>query len=164
MSDPDPQTAKSGRLRLWLRIVLGVSLALNLLVIGLAVGAALRLGGPELRRPPPPTGVALIRALPPEDRKAILRRVRDKAPNRPDRAAEAQALADALTASPFDPEALDAVATAQTGRRNAFQTALLSTWLDHVAAMSAQDRADYAQRILRFADHNRRDKDKGGRD
>ena len=72
-AEPNPAPRRSP---LWMRVLLGVSLALNLAVIGLAVGASFRLLGPD--GPLPHTfGGALIRALPAEDRHEIGQRARE---------------------------------------------------------------------------------------
>ncbi len=96
MSDSDKQKApRTGR---WVRWLLAGSLAMNLLVVGLAIGAVMRFGGPENARRPPPSLVAtLYRALPREDRQAV-RSALHKAPRAQieDRRAGTRALAAAL--------------------------------------------------------------------
>ena len=64
-------TVSTRRSPLWMRILLGVSLALNLAVAGLVVGASLRLIGPDGPPAPHTFGGALIRALPHDDRREI---------------------------------------------------------------------------------------------
>ena len=52
-----PEPEKETR-RVWPRVVLVVSLGLNLLFVGLMLGAVARHGGPEGRRTPPTVGAA----------------------------------------------------------------------------------------------------------
>lgn len=141
-------TAPAPKVRPWLRLLLAGSLALNLLVVGLVAGAAWRFAGPGHDRGPPPTGVALIRALPPADRQALRDRIRAEAPPDTDRRAEAESLARALEAKPFDRDALAAEVARQTHARGSFQSILLKVWLDHVAAMDDDRRAAYADRLV----------------
>lgn len=160
MTTPPASAAPTG-MKPWLRIVFGLSLAVNLLVVGLMVGAFLRFGLPGGDRPPPPTGISVFRALPSEDRKALRDHLRETLPPPADRRSEVNALVRALTADPFDPEALEAVMTAQAAPRIAFQEAMEQAWLQRVVTMDDAERADYADRLVRMAEHG---KDHGPRD
>ncbi|MBB96832.1 MAG: hypothetical protein CML68_19815 [Rhodobacteraceae bacterium] len=146
---PAPQGMKP-----WIRVVLGLSLAVNLLIIGLVLGAVLRFGGPGANRPPP-TGVSLIRALPSDDRRALRDHLHEILPPPADRLGEARDLAAPLMATPFDPAALEAVVQEQAATRSAFQDALQQAWLDHVMTMDDADKAAYAKRLLELAEHGR---------
>ena len=139
----------------WLRIVFAVSLAVNLAVLGLVVGTFLRFGFPGGDRPPPPTGVSVFRALPPEDRKALRDHLRDTLPPPSDRRSEAEDLARALSAEPFDPAALETVVQAQAATRIAFQEAMQQAWFDHVLAMDDAERTAYADRLVDLAEHGK---------
>lgn len=160
-SDPvDPKPAG----RNWGRVLLGVSLTLNLLVIGLAVGAALRFGGPGTAdRPPPSIGATLYRELPREDRKAM--RSAMKSPEKArksDRKAEARRLGDALRAQPFDVDAVQSVLSEQAQARADWQGGVQQAWLARVTAMSDAERSDYADRLqkaLTRPKNRRRSKD-----
>lgn len=145
-------TPTSTGMKPWLRVVFGLSLALNLLVLGLVLGVMMRFGFPGGDRPPPPTGVSLVRALPSEDRRAIRDHLRETLPPPPDRLAEANDLAGALSADPYDPAALETVVDAQAAHRVAFQVALKEAWMGHIAEMDAADRAAYAERLLEYAE------------
>jgi uncharacterized membrane protein len=135
--------------RRWTRVLLAVSLALNLLVAGLAVGAMVR-GGPA------PGGRdfglgPLSEALSREDRKALREAFLDLHPDvragRRAMRADFDTLLAALRADPFDPAALDA-ALETIARRN---TELLETGRGLVAArlktMDASARAEFADRL-----------------
>ncbi len=145
----DMTDRKPPRVRPWLRIVLGASLALNLAVAGLGLGAAIRFGGPDrAARPPLPLGAVLYRELPREDRRALRD---DRLGTRPERTerrrAEAAQLDSALRAVPFDPAPIEAFLEAQSRQRNELEQALRSAWLTRVAEMSDSARAAYADRL-----------------
>lgn len=144
----DVTDRKPPRMRLWLRIVLGVSLALNLAVVGLGLGAAIRFGGPDRARPPLPLGAMLYRELPREDRRALRD---DRLGTRPERAerrrAEAVELDAALRAVPFDPARVGDFLAAQSRQRNELEQALRAAWLARVSKMSDSARAAYADRL-----------------
>ncbi|MGD9864339.1 MAG: periplasmic heavy metal sensor [Pseudodonghicola sp.] len=146
MTDTD---RKPPRMRPWLRVLLGVSLALNLLVAGLAVGAAIRFGGgPERVRPPMPLGALLYRELPREDRKTLRDRnlgAREERAAR--RRADAEELNAALRAVPFDQARIEAFLTRDAARQAGLEEAMRHAWLARVAAMSDADRAAYADRL-----------------
>ena len=147
MSQPGPE--KSSRARMWVRILLAVSLALNLLFIGLAVGAAARFGGPDGRRLPPSVGAALIRALPAEHRRGLRDQVRAQrdADRREQGRTEAQAISETLRAPQFDPDTLAELAGRQLTRHNGRLVAMQRAWLDQVKDMSAEERKAYAARL-----------------
>jgi len=140
---------------MWLRIVLAVSLGLNLAVIGLVAGIIVRFDG----GPPPGRGAEFalpyMRALAPEDRRAIIRSVRREQGRPMLRGAERQAryadVIEALRAQPFDRAALDAVVTEQARGAVALQSAAQAAWLDRVSAMDDAARARYADRVAEQA-------------
>ena len=143
------------RTPMWIRILLGVSLALNLLVLGLVGGAMLRFGGPEGMRPPPRTvGAALFRELPREDRNALLTRSNGTHDDRRARQkADALAVSAAMRATPFDTEALEAILDAQAMHRAGFQKSVQQAWLTRVANMNDAQRFAYADRLEHALKH-----------
>lgn len=145
----------SGGMKPWVRVLLGVSLAANLLIVGLATGAALRFGGSKADRPPPPTGVSIYLSLPSEDRKVLRTKLREVMPARQDRMAEAEELSRVLATTPFDRAALEEVMRVQSGQRAQFQSAMEGVWLEHVAEMDDATRAAYAERLVELAKHGR---------
>lgn len=135
--------------RLWLRIVFGLSLALNLLVLGVAVGAALRFGGPDgARRPPQVVGAALYRELPRDDRRAF-RQAMEKSPQArgPSRKAVAGQIAALLRTTPFDMSALQALLDDHAAKRGQWQMAANRALIAQLAQMDPQERAAYADRV-----------------
>lgn len=133
----------------WTKVLLAVSLAVNLLIGGLAVGAML---GPDHNRGGRDFGLGpLSEALSREDRKALrgafLERHPDAREDRRAARAEFDALLAALRAEPFDADVLDAALQAVAARN----TALLETGRELVAgrvkAMDPAERAAFADRL-----------------
>jgi len=141
---------KTGR---WIKIALAVSLALNLLVVGVVAGAAL--SGGKWRDHAPhrlaPVGGPLTRALTEEDRHAIGRAMRearrgDRSRRRDHRAAFDALLVD-LRAVPFDRSETEArleEISTLVQQRLALGQGLL---LDQLENMSDAERAAYADRL-----------------
>lgn len=157
----DVTDRKPPRMRPWLRILLAVSLALNLAVAGLAIGAAIRFGGPERGHPPaPPLGALLYRELPREDRRALLA---DRLGSREDRAARRQADAAeidaALRAVPFEAARVEAFLAEQARRHSDIERSMREAWMQRIGGMSDAERAAYADRLaeaLTRRDHHRK--------
>lgn len=153
---PQPPAPRSRRL--W-RVVLVVSLALNVLVAGVVVGGAIRAVGPG--GGPVPTGPGdmrgLWRALPDDSRGALREQVRAGQPERGDRRARAeQARRDgiqiigAIEAEPFDPAALVAVLEAQRQRQDALRRSTTEAFAAQVGRLSAAQRQQMVQDLRRL--------------
>lgn len=161
MTDSATQTPKRRR---WVTPLLFVSLALNLLIIGAFAGAMLSPDGPRRhfgedgRALRGVVGEPFFRALPADERRAL---VRDVVANR-DRVRESRvslqrrldAFLAALRSEPFD---RDQVARLMTDQRQAAirrQELGEELLLNRLAAMSAEERAAYAdaieERLQRF--------------
>ncbi len=140
---------RSGR---GLRWALGISLALNLAVVGMVAGAMLR-DGPGMRG-------AMVRdlgfgpfteALSHEDRRALRQALFERAPEirqaRQQRQEDLQALVAILRAEPFDAAAL-AAAMAEQEARMVGQLRLGQTVLqERIAAMTPEARRGFAERL-----------------
>ena len=105
---PNPAPKPMRRTPIWLRVVLLVSLALNLLVVGVVAGHFLR-DDPKGRVPRVDRMQApMTFALSHEDRraigKALRQEYRDNRPSREEVVAEYQGVIAALRADPFQPE------------------------------------------------------------
>ena len=136
------------KMKLWLRIVLVGSLALNLLIMGLAVGAAWRFQDGKGMRSGPSMGAMLFRELDPEVRKQL----REQAggghgSHHKRRQADAKAVLTSLRASPFELDVLAQVLAQQTASRHDFQSSVQQAWLRQIEAMSDTERAEYADRL-----------------
>ena len=135
-----------GRSRSWVwRTVLGVSLALNLLVVGVVAGALWTRGGwsPAPQAVPGQMlgPVPFLAALDQADRAAMRTGWRARGPDlrrlRSERREELQALADALRSDPFDPAALEAVLEDQSRRLAERQALARGLLMERVAEMDA---------------------------
>ncbi|MDX2485777.1 MAG: periplasmic heavy metal sensor [Pseudodonghicola sp.] len=153
---------KPPRMRPWVRVLLGVSLALNLAVAGLAVGAAIRFGGPEKMRGPQPLGAILYRELPRQDRRAL----RDdnfgsRAERTERRRADNAELDAALRTVPFEPERVAAFLDEQARRHSELEQVMRKAWLHRIEGMSVAEREAYADRLAEAMardDHDHKDK------
>lgn len=137
------------------RILLGLSLALNLLVVGIVAGAVWRSGGDRdgrwHRAPPSLQNYAepYVRALPRAERRALHKAIRQSHPQS-GRAARREAYAAmlaALRAEPFAPDAVEGILKAQRDRVVSVQSAAQAQWMASVMAMSPAERAAYADRL-----------------
>ena len=163
MPEQTPETGGAKpRMRRGVRIVLILSLAFNLMILGLAVGAVLS-GGPkghrDMMRMP-----AHVRALDHADRRAIGRGIRaaykegrfQKGAGR----AQSEALADLIAADTVDRAALAGLLDdMERAKRGRYEVAR-EVWLDRVEAMSAAERAAYAARLREVLAEMRQDRPK----
>lgn len=149
------KSATKTRTPVWIRIVLALSLALNLAVLGVVVGAALRHGGGDgMRGPRHSGGATLYRALPPDERRAFRKDLIARNPDLHNPARNGQdAVIAALRTRPFDAQALSAALSAESARRDAWQQAVRQLWQERVAAMDDTARAAFADRIQEISDH-----------
>ncbi|MBR9652866.1 periplasmic heavy metal sensor [Thalassovita aquimarina] len=154
MSEADMEKpVKNGSPRLWPRIVLFASLALNLAVLGMAVGAFMRFGPPGDGRPVRADQVAGVYtyALAPEDRRrigrAFFREHRDALPSREAMKSDFNAMVAALRAHPFEADTAAAILQRQLefGQKRAELGHRLL--LQHLSEMSDEDRSAYADRL-----------------
>ena len=133
--------------KLW-RFVLVVSLALNLLFVGLIVGSSLRNAGPRgFDVGLGPIGQALSR----EDRRDIGRQLREDPTLRGagfrNRREAMQAIVTALQSEPFDPAALQAVLETTREQAGQLQDAAARALVSKLSEMTPQERAAFAQRL-----------------
>ena len=133
------------------RVVLILSLAANLLFIGLMAGAAVRFGhgGPKFHDRPPSVGAALFRALPREDKREIREAMhqRDSLVRDAERQSDFAEIRALLVAEPFDAAALEDAMRRQIDKRHAFIEQAQVDWVARIAAMDAGERADYVERL-----------------
>lgn len=153
MTQAAPPKAKGSKL---IKIVLVISLAFNLLFIGLVAGTMARFGGPggpgaRGAEGGPSLGAALYRALPREERRALRQGIladhRDRLAEERDNTGLAESVLSALRADPFDPDQLAGFAQAQIERRHARGKAVQEAWLRRITDMTTEERADYASRL-----------------
>lgn len=152
---------KKAGMRRSVRILLVLSLALNLIVAGLIVGAVLSHGGKERHssRPMDGPGSPIARALSWEDRREVGKNIRKahrdlSADRKADQRLYAAFLA-ALRADPFVPEemrlARDALDQASRARRQI----ATDIWAAHVEGMTVKERQDYATSLEKVLENRR---------
>ncbi len=161
--DPDTNTPQTppqappppARTRGWVRVLLVVSLGLNLLIIGAVAGLAIK-GGPMRHAAGKGHPVAdsvgpLTKALSKEDRWAIGRQIRQATREAGwDRRKHRETLREMTTlleATPFDEAAFAAQLAEITGwAQTRIETAQV-VLVEHLASMTDEERAAYAQRV-----------------
>lgn len=160
-------SAKSPRVRAprWMRIAFGVSLALNLAVVGLLAGTFARFGGPPSHGPGTVNyAMPYVRALPRESQREIFRAVRDQLPrdghSRQARRALYAEMIEALKADPFDPVRVQSILARQNAAAVLVQNAAHIAWLAHISTMTPQARAAYAEEVSEAMRHGKGRKDK----
>ncbi len=136
--------------KMW-RIILVLSLALNVAVIGGAVGMAVTGGGHKGA----PQRVMfdfgpISRVLDPADRRAIgeaMRKGGAPPPSRDEFVGKIKELADGLRADPFDPETVGDIIASFRVRSERVQQQAQSAFLDRLTKMTPQGRAALADRL-----------------
>ena len=139
--------------RRWGRIVLFVSLAFNLLIVGLVAGAML--GGPRDRdRDPALRDLGFgpfVHALPRGDRAEMGRAIKREAgsfrENRAELRRQFEAFLAALRADPFDAAEVARLITDQQSRISERQALGQRLLLERIEAMNASQRAAYADAL-----------------
>ncbi len=143
--------------RRWMPILLVVSLALNLMVAGVALGTVLRFKGQDRVAAPPGFGPSLYHALPKSERKALrgeLSALRGKGSHR--RQQDFSTLSQALRVVPFEPATVQALLEQQAQATAALQEALHQQWLAQISAMNDEERTAYADRLEEVVKHGAR--------
>jgi len=153
-NDPEmPKTPPPAPMRGWIKVLLVTSLAVNLAVAGLAIGAVLRHGDMMGHRTDRASqfGGPYTSALSREDRRAIWQQMRAlHGERRPDRAsirAEFAAVVQALRADPYDPGLVRDIVERQFEAGIAWQQVGQALLLERIAAMSPAERAAFADRL-----------------
>jgi uncharacterized membrane protein len=153
-SENTPNTVPAGKGRL-VKWVLALSLALNLVIIGLVAGAAMRFSGAHdegrFRGPAEHSyGAPFVRALPREAKRELQRSLRAQAPQLPSRAerrASYGQMVQVLRQEPFDPAQAQAIFEQQSNAAQSLRDRAQTAWLELVSAMSPAERAEVAQRL-----------------
>lgn len=160
MSDANLKTpeAKPAKPRRLFRVLFGLSLALNLLVIGaiagvVSKGAGGRSGPPSLREISAP----YVRAFEHSDKREMRRAMRAQLPDR-SKAIEANqadyaAFLAVVRAEPFDSARAAQIMQGQLARVARFQELGRALSIERLGAMSTEERAAYADRLQKAIDH-----------
>jgi len=165
-----PEPPARTRAPRWMRIVLVISLALNLAVLGMVAGLALRapsrgameLGARDLGYAP------FVFALDRDQRRALgqeLRRAPGLRADRDERRALYLDILAALRAEPYDPAALEQALLAQRQAISRRQVAGAQALMARIDAMPSAERAAYADRLEEILTRPRgHGRDGGGRE
>lgn len=137
----------------WIKVLLAGSLAVNLAVIGGAIGLILDSDGPPPK--PPGEGMAsvgsFVRALEKPHRREFLGSIEKatggKPPSKEEFKAKAMALISLIRAEPFDVDALSAKITEQSSRFETARMAGDAALLRIIDGMSPEERQAYADRL-----------------
>lgn len=141
--------APRGGMRPWMKLLLAASLAANLAVAGLAIGAALRWHDREHPGHRPPTvGSMIFRNLDRETRLELRRRAAGEYGSHADRRrTEGEAVIAALRSDPFDAQQLERLLREHADARYAFQLSVHEAWLAQLGKMTPKERKRYARRL-----------------
>jgi len=135
----------------WKKYLLIGSLALNVLVLGLLAGAFVKVNKTGAKFQEISMQGPMIRALPEEQRKALRGSFMKRDTKSGDRrSASRQVRQDfkaALTAVPFDPQALRDVFKAQRSIRSHLIDSSDEVWIDVISGMSDAQRATFAAEV-----------------
>lgn len=135
----------------WIKIALGVSLCINLLIAGLAIGtfSNVKKNGPPIRAGE--ASGAYTFALSREGRKsigqALAKKSRDSGNRREQIVAEYQNMINVLIADDFDREAAQQILDRQFGYANERRVAGEALLLDQLEQMTLEERKEFADRL-----------------
>lgn len=157
--DNGSQSANPARGRRWPKVLLTLSLTLNLVIIGGMVGAMLRDGHDARRFAPPDPGSMratgfgpFFDAMPRDVRNRVGPALRAHGGLGPDRAAleaDLRAMVAVLRAEPFDPAAFEAVLADQQARAQERIDAGRAVLVEQIDAMTPAERARFADGLER---------------
>ncbi|GAA6164802.1 hypothetical protein NBRC116590_25060 [Pelagimonas sp. KU-00592-HH] len=161
--DTQPTPTEKPRMRRGMRIILIASLALNVIVVGLIIGAVVGHSRDDDRRRPNISLPPHVRALDWDHRREIGKAIRkayraDGLGARTERS-QLEKMAAAIEASPFDRASLEAVQVELESVMSRRVGRARDIWLDHVESMTDRERAAYADRLRHSLTKKKRDKD-----
>ncbi|SMX33151.1 periplasmic heavy metal sensor [Actibacterium lipolyticum] len=153
MSDLDTQ--KPRKRFTWGRALLGASLAMNLLVVGVVAGSILNHAKPPKSAPLPGGDIIgygpYTQALTAEDRVVLRDAMKRKAPelrsNRKEVKRDFDRLLVTLRAQPFDRAAAEAILGAQHARVEGQVVLVRRLLMDHIEQMEPAERVAFAERL-----------------
>ncbi|MEM6310374.1 MAG: periplasmic heavy metal sensor [Pseudomonadota bacterium] len=143
----EPVAKPTGGTPFWVKLLLGVSLALNLLIVG-AVGGTMYRVSKSVQGGMPGPGIAFLGALEKDDRRAVLRALRgENRDARRDGGQRAREVLATLRSDNFDSAAFGALLKAQSEQGFAVQGKIRDQLVMQVGAMDPAARAAYADRL-----------------
>lgn len=135
----------------WKKTLFVASLALNVLVIGTLAGAAFKHKGNDKPNMSATMQGAMIRALPQEQRRLLGQKIRGDGNGFKKQRSQSRevktALKDAISAVPFDADALRTVFERQKQVRSTFADRGDALWIELITKMSDEERAEFAKAI-----------------
>ena len=145
------EVEKKGKPRRWVRVVLFVSLALNLLVVGAIAGMVLK-GPPVARNDRSDPVLPYTRAFDEDQRRELRRDLwrsvrRDSATMRAVYLADYQRALTLLRGEPFDPASLEALLKEQGKRADEMRLRGENVLMTFLAEMTVEERRAYADRL-----------------
>ncbi|WP_424941751.1 periplasmic heavy metal sensor [Aliiroseovarius crassostreae] len=170
----DIQTPQPPKSRKWVKLVFALSLTLNLLVVGMVVGAKVAGGHDHGFNPRGPDG-GMIRdlgfgplasALPRKDRRAIGKAFRAERGSFTDHRAAIRrdfvAMMTVLQTEPFDAGALQDLMQAQKARISETGDTLQQLVIERISLMTPEERKEFAEKVAERVhfDARRGDKDR----
>ena len=167
MADMRPDTSQSTRTATWVKVALVMSLGLNLAILGAIAGALLSPDGPRQTRIEAAArdmgATPFMRALEPEDRRALFQAMRREAEplrqNRDELRLRFEALVGAVRADPFDPSEVQSLLALQRGAATERQMIGERLLVDRLAAMTPEARDAFADRLEDALRRGGRDRD-----
>lgn len=152
MVENTPKPTRTGRGIKW---ALGLSLAVNLIIVGFVGGAVWRFSGPDApqrkwRAETISSGMAFVHALPREARREMRQNLRgqgDELPNRAERRALYEQVLRGLRAESFDQSAIESVFAVQASTAQTVLTRAQAGWLGVVSNMDVSERRIVADRL-----------------
>jgi len=132
------------------KILFGISLTLNLLVVGAVGGVMIRMDkGPMINHIAP--GTLYMRALDFQDRRTLRQKIlQNKDVNKLDKAGSKVSLRSAvgiLRSQPFDRSTFENLLDKQKQYTNSTQSSARTTLITHIENMTEEERLAYAQRL-----------------
>jgi uncharacterized membrane protein len=155
----DQNTPRRSSMRPWLKVVLALSLALNLAVIGIAAGAAWRYNGREdhHRGRPPMLSRFIFKDM---GRQELRRLVKDHAGEtgglHSRRHDEMEQMIALMRAEELDTAAVRAIVEAHLVETNSFMRGVAEAWEQRLAGLPLKDRRGLADRMQHQLDHQSR--------
>lgn len=140
------------RRKFWLKLALGVSLSLNLLIVGGAVGAFFNHAGegPEMRGGPGGGLFGMVAMLPREDREAFRRSFGPRDGGRPHANGVNPALIEELQRPEVSSERLTQILAQNRSLRDNAVVRAEATLVQILSQMPLEQRKDYAARLQRM--------------
>ncbi len=159
MTDSPSQSGVRRGARRWMPVALFVSLAFNLFFAGLILVGPMLFGGPGGRVGPGanmvPSPHMFIEILGPEDGRRVLRELRDEVPDLRDKframREKHRAVIAAMSAEPYEPEALASAFQAVRESHNDFTTSIQKPLVTVMADLTPEQRQKFSDAFKEVA-------------